>query len=166
MNTIVSYFTGMPPEWAVFLLSMFPIVELRGAIPLGIEVYKLSPAATWILAVLGNMVPALIILFLMPRIHEWVVNHKLFGKHATTFLNRAEKKFSGKFAKYGAIGLVLFVGIPLPMTGAWTGSLAAFVFNIPFRKSAPLIGAGVILAGIIVLALTLFAGKTVRHLFL
>lgn len=157
---------NFPPSIATVILSMFPIVELRGAIPVGIEVYKLSPIYVFFLSVIGNMIPVIFLLLFFPKLHNWIINHKFFGKHAVKFLERAEKKFSGDFAKYGALGLVIFVGIPLPMTGAWTGSLAAFIFNIPFKKSFPLILAGVVLAGIAVTLLTLFAGNAVRAVFL
>ena len=157
----VSWFSALPNELAVFLLSMIPITELRAAIPIGIEVYGLSPINTWILAVVGNAVPAAILLCCMPYIHDFIIEKKVLGRLLTTQLRKAEKKFSGKYAKYGALGLVLFVGIPLPLTGAWTGTLAAFVFNIPFKKSFILIFAGICLAATIMTFVTLFFGRVV-----
>jgi len=160
----IEWFAGVPHQWAVFLLSMLPITELRASIPIGIEVYRLSAAHTFFFAVAGNLFPTIFILLLMPRLHDWVIRQPFFGSKVRHLLERAEKKFSGRYAKYGAIALVVFVGIPLPMTGAWTGSLASFVFKIPFKKAFPLIAAGVCLAATIVTIITLSAGGAVRWL--
>jgi len=161
-EAIINLFLSIDPNWAVFWISMFPVTELRASIPLGIEVFGLSPIKTMLIAIIGDMVPALFILFLLPYVHEWVVQQKILGPIITNRLESAEKKFGGKYAKYGAIGLILFVGIPLPLTGSWTGSLAAFIFNIPFKKSVPLIFAGVCIAAIVVTLITLFAGETAQ----
>lgn len=159
----VAWFAGMSPEWAVFLLSMIPITELRASIPIGIEVYNLPIWKTWIIAVLGDLIPAAIILYFIPYIHDWVIKRKFLGKILTKKLREAGEKFSDKKTKYGlAVGLIIFVGIPLPFTGSWTGSLAAFVFNIPFKKALLLIFAGVCLAATLVTLITLFAGGTLR----
>ncbi|MBI2436798.1 MAG: small multi-drug export protein [Candidatus Magasanikbacteria bacterium] len=156
------WFSQLPPEWGVFLLSMIPITELRAAIPIGIEVYKLSVIQTWVIAVLGNMVPTTCILLILPYMHEWLLKQKFVGSVLKKKLADAEKYFKGNYAKYGSIALVVFVGIPLPLTGAWTGSLAAFVFNIPFKKSWPLIFAGVCIAATIVVIVTVSAGGFLR----
>lgn len=148
------WFTSIPQEWAVFFLSMLPITELRAAVPIGIGVYDLPIATVWVMAVLGNLVPTFFLLLLLPHLHDWILKQKFIGAVFQKKLRDAEKYFSGKHAKYGAIALVLFVGIPLPMTGAWTGSLAAFIFKIPFKKSFPLIALGVCLAAMIVTLLT------------
>lgn len=152
-----TWFTSVPSEWAVFLLSMIPITELRAAIPIGITVYDLPVVTTWLFAVFGNLVPTIFLLLLMPHIHDWVLKQKFVGDILRKKLKDAEKKFSGNYAKYGAIALILFVGIPLPLTGAWTGSLAAFVFRIPFKKAFPLIFAGICMAATIVTLLTVSA---------
>lgn len=158
----VTWFVGMPPEWSVFFISMIPITELRASIPIGIEIYKLTVWKVWILAVLGDIIPAIFILYFIPFVHGWIVKRKILGKMLTKKLKHAEKAFSGKYAKYGALGLIIFVGIPLPFTGSWTGSLAAFVFNIPFKKALPLITAGVFMAATLVTIITLFAGGAFR----
>jgi len=157
MNPL-EWVSSFPAEWAVFFLSMLPLTELRAAIPIGLKVYNLPVLTTWIFAVLGNALPTVFILFFMPRLHDWFIKQKFFGNVVKKKLLKAEKAFSGNFAKYGAIALILFVGIPLPMTGAWTGSLAAFIFKIPFKKAFPLIFAGICVAATFVTALTLFAG--------
>jgi uncharacterized membrane protein len=161
-EAILNLVSGFSPEWATFIISMFPVTELRASIPIGIEVYHLAIWKVWLLAVVGDLVPALVILTLTPYVNDWVQENKLLGPHYTKELEKAQRRFEVKYAKYGAIGLIIFVGIPLPLTGSWTGSLAAFVFNIPFKKSAPLITAGVCLAATLVTLITLFAGDAIR----
>ncbi|PIR76470.1 MAG: ligand-binding protein SH3 [Candidatus Magasanikbacteria bacterium CG10_big_fil_rev_8_21_14_0_10_42_10] len=160
------WFSSLPHEWSVFFLSMLPITELRAAIPIGLSVYHLSIPMTWVMAVFGNLVPSFFLLLLLPRLHEWIIRQKCIGPLFKKKLEDAERYFSGNHAKYGAIALVVFVGIPLPMTGAWTGSLASFIFKIPFKKSFPLITLGVGLAATIVTLLTIFAGGAWRALFM
>ncbi len=160
-----TWFATLPPEWATILISMIPITELRASIPIGIEVYGLAIWKVWILAVIGDLIPALVILLLIPFAHDWVVRRRFFGKMLTNKLEKAERQFSGKYYKHGAIALIIFVGIPLPFTGSWTGSLAAFMFNIPFKKAVPLIATGVCMAATLVTLITLFAGGTLRWLF-
>lgn len=162
----VQWFAGLPHEWAVFFLSMLPITELRASIPIGIEVYGLPVMKTWVIAVLGNMIPTVFILLLIPHLHDWILRQRFVGRVLKKKMEDAERYFSGKYATYGAIALVLFVGTPLPFTGAWTGSLAAFIFNIPFRKAFPLIALGVCLAATLMTIITLFAGGAIRWLFL
>lgn len=156
------WFANVSPEWAVFLISMIPITELRASIPIGIEVYGLPTWKVWVLSVIGDLIPALCILAIAPIANRWAVRTRFFGPLFTKRLTQAEKAFSGKYEKYGAIGLIIFIGIPLPLTGSWTGSLAAFVFNIPFKKSVFLIALGACLAATIVTLITLFAGETIR----
>ncbi len=156
---IISWFVYFPREWAVFFIAMLPIAELRAAIPIGLEVYQLPIWKVEILAILGNMFPTIFILLLMPKLHEWMIHKRFLGSVLIKKIQHIEKAFSGQYAKYGALALILFVGIPLPFTGAWTGSLAAFIFDIPFRKSWWMILCGVCLAAIIVTFITLFATR-------
>ena len=136
-----------------FLISMVPVIELRGAIPFG-----LSPAMgdalpiipCYIVAVLGNMIPVPFIFFLARKLLTWGQNKKFIGGYCSWCIkkgNKASEKLSNKKSVY--IGLMLFVGIPLPGTGAWTGTLAASFLDLDFKKSSIAIMAGVILAGII-----------------
>lgn len=160
----VTWFTNIPPEWAVFFLSMIPVTELRASIPIGIEVYGLPIWQVWIIAVLGDLIPAIVLLLAIPKIYNWLLHRPFVGKLFAHKVERARAKFGNKYAKYGAIALITFVGIPLPMTGSWTGSLVAFLFGIPFRKSIIFITCGVCLAATLVTLITLFAGGTIRWL--
>lgn len=164
LNT-VGWFSSVSPEWAVFFLSMIPITELRASIPVGIEIYHLAIWKVWFISIIGDFIPALFILYLIPIFHDWLLQQKFIGNVFKKKLKKAQKAFEGKYAKYGVIGLIIFVGIPLPFTGSWTGSLAAFIFNIPFKKSWPLIFAGVCIAATLMVLITVFAGGTLRWLF-
>lgn len=160
----VQWFVNFPHGWATFLISMIPLTELRASLPIALEVYHLPIWKAWLITVAGNMFPVILILYLLPKLHDWLMKKKFIGNFLRKKMESAEKKFSGQYAKYGAIALIIFIGIPLPLTGAWTGALIAFIFNIPFRKSVPLILAGVCLAATIVTIITLFAGGAIRWL--
>ena len=139
-----------------FLWSMTPIGELRLAIPLGIEGYGLPWYGVLPAAVLGNLVPAAFWLLALPRLATFL---ERFPNPGTAFLRwRSEalrRHHAERFHKHGAAMLTLFVAVPLPITGVWTGSIAAWTFAIPFRQAFPAMAAGVMIGGIIVTALTI-----------
>ena len=146
----------------IFLTSLTPIGELRASIPLGISVYNLPVWLVFIVSVIGNTIPPIFILWLFPKISDWLMEHsKLMNRFLTWLFERTRKKAHDKIEKYGDLALIIFVGIPLPNTGAWTGALAAWLFGIPMKKAMPNIFYGVIIAGIIVTAIT----KGILHLF-
>lgn len=161
----VEWFINISSEWATLFISMIPITELRASIPIGIEVYGLGIWKVWVIAVIGDFIPAIVILYFLPIFRNWIMKNRFLGKVLTHQLKKAEKKFAGKYERYGILGLIIFVGIPLPFTGSWTGSLAAVVFNMPFRKSALTIFLGVCLAATLATLVTLFAGETLRAIF-
>lgn len=132
----------------VFFISMLPIIELRGALPWGVVTYQLPFWTTYFIAVLGNMLPVPVILLLVKPVLIFMQKIKIFNKLATFFLEKGQK--SGKKfgdAKYWA--LFIFVAIPLPGTGAWTGSLAAALLDLDKGKSLLAVFLGVLCAGII-----------------
>ena len=135
----------------VFLISMVPIIELRGAIPYAVG-FGLPLLPSYIIAVLGNMLPVPLIFFFARKILEWGKDKKIIGKFFTFCLEKGNKggqKLLSKAGRSVYLALFLFVGIPLPGTGAWTGTLAASFLNMNFKKSTLAIMSGVILAGII-----------------
>ncbi len=149
-------FNNFPPELATFIISMLPISELRGAIPVAIGVYGLNPVEAYLIAVIGNIVPVVFILKYIDPISKYLMSRsKFFNKFFIFLFERTRRKHSAKFEKWGALALITFVAIPLPVTGGWSGALAAFVFGIPFKKALPLISLGIIIAGIIVMGLSL-----------
>lgn len=135
----------------VFLVSMVPLIELRGAIPYAVG-FKLPLLPSYIIAILGNMLPVPFIFFFARKILEWGKDKKFTKKFFTFCLekgNKGGKKLQEKAGRNVYLALFLFVGIPLPGTGAWTGTLAASLLNLDFKKSVLAIMAGVVLAGII-----------------
>ncbi len=136
----------------VFFVSMVPIVELRGAIPiaesLGLDIFLYYP-----IAILGNMLPVPIIYLFARKVLEWGKDKKIIGKFFTWCLEKGEKGGEKLKASAGNSGifwaLLIFVGIPLPGTGAWTGTLAASFLNLDFKTSITATALGVLLAGII-----------------
>jgi len=152
----IEVFRNLPPHLAVFFISMVPIAELRVAIPIGLSVYKLSFITTLFWSVLGDIIPMIFILYLIDPVSKLLMKRfEIFKRFFDWLFKRTRIKFEGKYAKYGSIALVLFVAIPLPITGSWTGALAAFLFQIPRHKAAPLIMLGVLIAGLIVSFITL-----------
>lgn len=136
----------------VFLVSMLPIIELRGAIPIA-EGMGLNIFWYYIIAIIGNILPVPIIYLFARKVLEWGKDKKIIGKFFTWCLEKGEKggeklrKTAGNTGIFWA--LLLFVGIPLPGTGAWTGTLAASFLKLDFKTSIFAVTLGVILAGII-----------------
>lgn len=139
----------------IFLLAMTPIGELRAAIPVALTVYQLHWLWAYIVSVIGNLVPVVFLLLFLEAVSVWFSKRfKLSRRFFDWLFERSREKSERKIAKYGYLALILFVAIPLPITGAWTGSVIAFLFKIPFRKAFPLIAAGVAIAGVIVTLIT------------
>jgi uncharacterized membrane protein len=139
----------------IFLTSLTPIGELRASIPLGLTVFHQPIWVVFFVSVIGNMIPPMLILWLFPKISQWLmVKSKLMNKFLTWLFERTRKKTKDKIEKYGDLALIIFVAIPLPNTGAWTGALAAWLFGIPFKKAVPNIFYGVLIAGAVVTLIT------------
>ena len=137
---------------AVFFVSMVPLIELRGAIPMA-EAFGLNIFIYYPIAIIGNMLPVAIIYLFARKVLVWGKDKKLIGKFFTFCLNKGEKggeklkKAAGEKGTF--LALLIFVGIPIPGTGAWVGTLAASILDIGFKKSTIAIMLGVLLAGII-----------------
>ena len=136
----------------VFAMAMVPVVELRGAIPLGISM-GLPPLTVYALAVLGNLLPVPFIILLVRRVFDWLRRGRFWGPKITAMERRAHLK--GRLVrKYRLPGLIVLVAVPLPGTGAWTGALVAALFDIRLRSALPAILLGVLIAGGIMLAVS------------
>lgn len=144
VSKLLSMLSGLPEELIVFIISMFPIIELRGGLiaasALDIPMYKAI-----IICFVGNLIPIPFILLLITPIFAWLKNTKWVKKHIEKLEKKAMDK-SDTIQKYEFVGLVFFVGIPLPGTGAWTGSLIAALLGIKFKKAFPAIILGLLLA--------------------
>lgn len=135
------------------IMGATPIVELRGAIPFGLAM-GLDPVTCYIASVIGNCIPIPFIILFIEHIFLWMrKTSKKFGAIVDKLEKRAEEK-SDVVQKYALWGLVILVAIPLPGTGAWTGALVAALMNIPLRKSGPACALGVLIAGVIVMAIS------------
>lgn len=135
----------------VFLISMVPIVEIRGAIPVAVA-NDLNLVWAYIVCILGNMLPVPIIYLFARKVLLWGSKKKYIGKFFTFCLEKGEKggkKLEAKAGRGLFVALMLFVGIPLPGTGAWTGTLAASILDMGFKKSVIACMCGVVIAGTI-----------------
>lgn len=147
VDTLVGIFSNIPHEVALIIISMFPVVELRGGI-IAAAIMNVPLIKAYPLCVFGNMLPIPLILVFLNKIFEFMRRFKWCGK-ILDFLDRKADKNKAKVEKYKMLGLFILVAIPLPGTGAWTGALVANALSIPFKKSFPTIFAGVIAAGIL-----------------
>lgn len=139
-------------ELITLIVSMMPIFELRGAIPLAILHFQMPVAKAFLISWVGNIIPVLPIIFYLEPIRKALSRIKIMDKFFAWFYAQTYRR-TKKVMRLGAIGLALFVAIPLPFTGAWTGSVAAILFNIKPRYAFPAIILGVTLAGIVVTSL-------------
>ena len=149
---------GIHPLLITGLISLLPIFELRGGIPVGIALFKQKILAVYFISVIFNLIPILPILYLLVPIRNFFIRHNIL-KGFFTFLNRKAEKNSKIVEKYGEFGLALFVAIPLPITGAWTGSIIAIFMGLSPVKSFLFITIGVFSAGIIVTVITAIGMK-------
>jgi len=140
----------------IFFISMVPLIELRGAIPYAIGFIEAGePLKLWlcyVIAILGNMLPVPFIFFFARKVLEWGKDKRFIGKFFTFCLEKGHKggeKLQAKAGRGLFLALLLFVGIPLPGTGAWTGTLAASILDMKFKESVIAVMLGVVLAGII-----------------
>jgi len=145
---ILELVKNVPPDWRIILLSAIPITELRASIPLALYL-GMPPMKAFFLGVTGNIIPVLPILYLLNPAVKILERIPFMARFFEWLFARTRHK-GGQIQKYGLLGLLLFVGIPLPGTGAWTGSLLAFLFGLPILKSFIAISSGVILAGVLV----------------
>ena len=135
----------------IFFVSMVPIVELRGAIPIS-QGFGLPLLQSYIICVIGNMLPVPVIFFFARKVLIWGKDKKFIGGFFTWCLDKGERggeKLKEKAGKGLYVALLLFVGIPLPGTGAWTGSLVAALLGIKFKKAFPAIMLGICMATVI-----------------
>ncbi|HBI16561.1 MAG: hypothetical protein UR60_C0003G0016 [Candidatus Moranbacteria bacterium GW2011_GWF2_34_56] len=153
---IINAFTGMPKELATFLIAMMPVTELRASIPVAILKYEISPFLAFTYSVLGNTLMGTLVLLLIEPVTKLIIEkvgfiHKLWTK----YIDRLHKKHKDSFEKWEAVALIIFIAIPLPMTGAFSGAVAASIFQIPPKKAILYIFLGCFIAGAIVTGITI-----------
>jgi len=145
---------GCPPKLTVVVVATLPIAELRGAIPVGINLFGLDWRLVFMLAVLGNMLPIPFILLLLGPLSSWCMKFKV-GRLFFEWLFARTRHKSAQIEKYETLGLAIFVAIPLPATGAWTGAMAAFLLGLKFHHAMLSILLGVVIAGVVMTVLSL-----------
>lgn len=162
-KTLADAMSALPKELIIFVVSMLPLIELRGGLILApildIPMLKAIP-----ICLAGNILPIPFILWFITPIFAWLKKTRLFRPIVEKIESKSMGK-SEKIQKYEFWGLVLFVGIPLPGTGAWTGALIASLLNIKLKKAFPAILLGLLLATAIMCAITYFIPWAVKNLF-
>lgn len=152
VGSIETYLAGINKDIAVLIISMLPIVELRGAIPFGVGM-GMNVLRVALLSVIGNLIPVPFVIWLIRPILEWLKKTKVLSKIGAWIDSRTMKK-SENITKYKMLGLMILVAIPLPGTGAWTGAMVAGLLNMRVKDSFPAIALGVVIAGILVISIT------------
>lgn len=140
-------------EIIVLIIAMSPFVELRGAIPVALSL-GMAPVDAFFYSFIGNLVPAIFLLLFLEPVAIKLSRYRFFSSILSSLFARTRKK-KDVIEKYGCFGLIPFVAIPLPFTGAWTGCLVAWVFGMRFRYAFPAIFLGVLIAGFIVMGASL-----------
>ena len=151
---------GVPDWLVVFIISLFPILECRLGMFTAIVLLRMNPFVGFIISFLGNLLPIPFILILINKIFEWLKKIPYINK-PIYWLEEHTLKKKDKIDKYGIWGLLLFVAIPLPGTGGWTGALLASLLHLDRKKSFGVIAIGVFIAGLIISVLSLIVGEAV-----
>lgn len=155
-DILVNLLGNIPAQISTIIIAAMPIAELRGSIPVAVGIYNLSIIESFFYSVIGNLIPVILILLIFDPIAKFLMDKiKIFNKFFTWLFDKTRKRHTKKFERWGSIALITLVAIPLPLTGGYTGALAAYLFGIPFKKAFPLILIGILIAGIIV---TMFTG--------
>lgn len=156
---LAGWFSHMNRYLATILIAIIPLAELRGAIPIAHLTFHIPLWKAFILAVIGNMIPIPFILWLLEPASRWLMEHsRTMDRFFNWLFTRTRKKLEKQYELYAEIALAVFVAIPLPFTGAWSGAVAAFLFDIPFRKALFWIFIGVLGAGVAVTAVVALLG--------
>ncbi len=156
MEFLIDWFFSLPHEWLVFFSAMLPVIELRGAIPLAMGVWGMNVWQAYFWSVLGNFLISVFVLFALEKLSRFLMNRFQWIHQILSFLfKRTERLHTKKIEYWGAAALILFVAIPLPMTGAWSACFAAFVFRVPVRLALVYILTGLLISGVIVSLLSL-----------
>lgn len=150
---IETLFEIVSKELTVLIISALPIIELRGAIPVGISL-GLSPLHATLISFIGSMIPVPFILFTIRPVFKYLRTTRLFKGLVDRLTERSTKGNNEKIRKYGVLGLIIIVAIPLPGTGVWSGSLAAALMNLRFKLAFPAIMLGNLIAAILVMLLS------------
>lgn len=144
----MEFIKNLPPELATFLLSMLPLTELRGSIPLAMAAFKMSPWQAFAYSLAGNAFISIVLIYILEPVTNFLRKHLKFIDDICKWLfKRTRHKYNKKMSELGHIALLIFVAIPLPGSGGWSGALIAHVFGVKKKLSVPIVLAGLIIAG-------------------
>ncbi len=150
------WFSGFSYEIRTFLIAMIPISELRVSIPIAIKVYHMTPQAAFFWSVAGNLIPMILILFILNPVAKFLSSQvRLFKVFFDWLFEHTRKRGIKKFETFGSFAVFILTATPIPLIGGWTGPLAAFVFDVPIKISLPLVILGCATSGIFVTLFTL-----------
>jgi len=153
IQSIVEFFANkIPNEITVFIISLMPVLELRGGL-IAARILQMDVLRAFLVCFIGNMIPIPFILLFIRKIFDWIRHWKHLGKVIVKMEKKADKH-RPTIEKYGIWGLLLLVAIPLPGTGGWTGALVAAIMDLRIRRALPVIALGVFIAGLIVAGLS------------
>jgi uncharacterized membrane protein len=152
--TIAEFLSSIPHWIATIVIGMLPISELRGAIPVALGIYEMSVPEAYFFAVIGNMIPVIPLLLYLEPVSNFLRRWRVWDIFFTWLFSKTYHNHSERVEKYGTLALTIFVAIPLPITGAWTGCAAAFVFGMKTSHAFLAIFIGVLISGLIVTVLT------------
>ena len=157
LHDIVNLLAGFPPEVAVLIVSAMPVLEQRVGVPLALFIYHMPPLKAYLLVMAGNLFPVLFLSVFAERFHNWVLKNSgtFSGRVWLKKLREAQNAFM-KYEKYGLFGLMLFVALPIPGSGIFTGAIIAFLMGVPFRDSWPYLTGAVLLSGL--MSMIIFVG--------
>lgn len=154
---IIAWAGSFSPEWATFFMAMMPITELRASIPVSMTLFGLSWGWAFFFSFLGNLFLGALVLLIGEATITYLMSHnKRLSDFWHHYIERIKMKNIKKFRTWGSLALIIFVAIPLPMTGAFSGAVAASIFKVPYWQALKLLGVGLFIAGSIVTALTLW----------
>ncbi|MBT4849915.1 small multi-drug export protein [Candidatus Parcubacteria bacterium] len=151
----IEWINNLSPQLATFLLAMLPITELRVSIPVALETFDLPIWQAYVLSVVGDIIPGVLIIYFIGPISRFLRKWRIADKFFVWLFAHTRSRFDAKYKVWGNLALLFFVAIPLPFTGVWTGSVAAWLFGIKKKDSLIYIILGAMLAGVLVTLISL-----------
>ena len=151
----LNWINEIHPALATFLLAMLPITELRVSIPVALETFDLPIWQAYVLSVVGDIIPGVLIIYFIGPISRFLRKWRIADKFFVWLFAHTRSRFDAKYKVWGNLALLFFVAIPLPFTGVWTGSVAAWLFGIKKKDSLIYIILGAMLAGVLVTLISL-----------
>lgn len=154
-EALIAMVSGIAPEWATVLLAMMPVGEVRVSVPVAIVTYKMSVLMAMMWSLVGNILAGVLVLAIIEPVIGYLIKHwNWLNRLWKKYIYHLETKNKAAFDKWGSLILILFVAIPLPMTGIYSGAIAASIFQIPFMRAITLLALGSIISTSIVASIT------------